>query len=857
MNASSAPAESVARPQNRAIGVRDLAAFVHRRGDIHYRYEKATLAEEGIARQKEWQKSRGDGYRREFFVSGQRHGIEVSGRVDGWDAAQGVVEEIKTTRVNARSLHEHLGHLNLAQLRLYAGMLALAGETPKLLRLVYLHPDEPGEFAVEEPADAAALMAFVDRTCGAYAEWLSEVAQRVARRDASLRSLGFPYGGFRAHQHGLARRIYRAWRDEDHLLVDAPTGSGKTMAAAFPGFKAMGEGEVDRLLVLTSRTTGQGAFEQTFGDLVDAGADIFAVTVTAKARICFNPELPCDPELCEFARGHFDRMPAARNDLLARGVADRAAVEEVAREHRVCPFELSVDAAAWSDAIMGDCNYVFDPVVRLARLKTPTFPRAAVLVDEAHRLGERVRDMLGATLSREVVRKALRECSGSGLGTSASNGDRAYRALAPGLRSVDRALASLARTVFGPARERRAGEREIEAPAALLRAIERLLRDGVHGAELPRRGAAQDAWFDLSRLHMGATRAAESGEDRGATEFAWVVRWQRRNLTVELVCAAPGTHIRTRLGEFQGSVRMSGSFRPAATYQVVQGFGEDASAAEVPGRADGLGLYVVADVSTYYRDRVRTLPVLANLVRDVAQAHPGGYLVALPSFDYAEQTHAAFVACLHRVDGEGLASRCQQRAMDLDERAAFIHWMGADEGAGGDRTRIGFVVMGGLFAESVDYPPDALDGVIVVGPGLPPKSLRRDLVARAAAAQGLDGHAVGYRQEAMTRVVQAAGRVVRGPEDRGIVLLVDPRFTQPAFTAFFPSHWHPTHIRAHTAAAHARAFWASGALARASRLHRAAGCAGPEENIASRRAIPRAPASSEAMCFARDAPRGA
>ena len=184
MNATTRPANSLAGLLNRAIGVRDLATFVHRCGDIHHRYEKATLAEEGIARQKEWQKHRGDGYRREFLVSGEWHGVEVAGRVDGWDAAAGVVEEIKTTRVDARALQEHQGHLNLAQLKLYGGMLALAGETPKLLRLIYLHPDEPGELVLEEPADADELTAFVERTCAAYADWLAQVAMRVARRDS-------------------------------------------------------------------------------------------------------------------------------------------------------------------------------------------------------------------------------------------------------------------------------------------------------------------------------------------------------------------------------------------------------------------------------------------------------------------------------------------------------------------------------------------------------------------------------------------------------------------------------------------------------------------------------------------------
>lgn len=783
-----------ARLPGSEISVRDLAAFVHRRGDIHYRYESATLAEEGIARQRQWQRGRGAGYRSEVAVRAEAEGIEVGGRIDGWDTAEGALEEVKTTRADAAELHAHIGEVNLAQLRLYGGMLArTARKPPTRLRLVYLHPDEPGETVIEEQADAAALETFFRTTCAAYARWLAAVAARVAGRDESLRRLHFPHTGFRPGQRRLARRIYRALRDDEHLLADAPTGSGKTVAGVFPALKAMGEGAIDRLAFLTARTTGQRAAEAALGDLAAAGARISAVTITARARTCFNPELPCDPGVCRYAKGYFDRMPAARDELIGAGIATRAAVEDVARRHRVCPFELSADAGAWSDVVVGDYNYAFDPLSRYGRLIPAAFPRTSALVDEAHQLGERVADMLSALLSRDAVKRAMRQCARGASPLSLSLHRR--------LRSVDRALAALARETFGPARLGAGGEKEVEPPAALLRALERLARDGMLGGVDPAvSGDEWRDWFELTALSRAAGWSATCAERGIDVDFAWIARRDGTGFEVELACTTPGQHIRAGLARFPGSVRMSGTLRPAPTYQAVHGFDDGAPAIDSHAHAGGrLGVFAVPEVSTYFRDRERSLPRLVSLIGAVVGAREGGYLVAFPSFDYARAALAATLAC---TAAGRWNVRCQQPGMDLEQRADFIDWIGRGGG-----TRVAFVVMGGVFAESVDYPANAVNGVVVVGPCLPPRSLKRDLVARDAGARALDGEAIGYRQGAMARVVQAAGRVVRGPGDSGVVVLVDPRLSAPGYTAFFPSHWRPERIRLRDARSRIAAFW--------------------------------------------------
>ena len=757
------------------LGVKELAQFVHRHGDIHYRYEYSALAQEGIARQQDYQRDRPESYQCEVSVKATFGALVVSGRIDGWDPAATLVEEIKTTRADARELHARIGSVNSAQLKLYGAMLVLADPTlgPLRLRLVYLHPDKPTETVIEERLSRRELIDFFETTCAAYARWMAWTDSRLSRRDERLRAASFPHGKFRAGQRGVAKALFRGFRDAADWLVEAPTGSGKTIASVFPAYKAMGQGHLDRVVFLTSRTTGQRAAEAAFRDA--AGDAAVAVTITAKERICFNPGMPCDPDLCEFARGYYDRMPAARRELLGGGVADRALVEQVAREHRVCPFELSLDTAAWADAVIGDYNYVFDPVIRLKRLDNERFRRIGVIVDEAHQLGDRVRDMLGMRLRRSVVKAAMAE---PGIPPS----------LAKGLRSVDRALAKLSKT---DGTENAHEEREVAWPHSLARAIDRFLgafaETLLEPDEFP---ALSEAHFDLLRFR----RACEWAEE-GA--FHCLGNHSGRRFEVEIVCTVPGRHIQEILAPFHGSARLSGTLTPASVFQRIHGFGIESDALSTSGLAfpEQLDVLLVPDLSTFYRDRQRTMPDLVRLIHGVSSATPGNILVAFPSFAYARAVADVF-------DHPRL--RCQEPDMGLTDRDDFIAWLNEP-----DADRVAFVVMGGVFAESVDYDSRAVRAVVAVGVGLPPRSLRRDCIAADSVANDIaeDGFEIAYRQPAMTRVVQAVGRVARG-DSRGVAVLVDSRFGDPAYQAFMPNWWQPRFVRARAAPGEVADFWA-------------------------------------------------
>ena len=756
------------------VGVRELAQSVCRRGDIHARYEGGATAAEGLAAQRRAQQGRPQPYRREAAVATtmRRNGLTlaVKGRIDGFDEKARLVEEFKTTRANPEALHAHLGHLHWAQLKLYAAMSDRQREAAAsyTLRLVYLHPS-PGrarapQWRVERQAHGVELAAWFDETVNAYvAQWLAN-ARRVRLRDAQLRTMPFPYPRFRAAQRRLAASVFRACRDAGQLLVEAPTGSGKTAATLFGALQAMAHGHIDRIVFATARTTGQIAAEAALA-ACDLRHRVATVTITAKRRICFNPELPCDPAHCQFARGYYDRMPAARAELLAGGRAGRAEVEAAARRHRLCPFELSVDTAALADVVLCDYNYVFDPVVGLSRLRAAPFNRVGLLVDEAHQLGARTREMLSASLSAARLERARIDAPGT---------------LRKPLNSARRALATLRRDAApGP----------MDPPQALLRALQRLLNAAAE-TEAASPPGLRDFLDDCARFARSADWFAEG-------DFRHLLRVASGEVEVRMACLSPAGYLKAALGGFQGAVRFSGTVSPLPLFQRMHGQTQDARAMRVDAgfAPDALGVFIAPDVHTHYRRRAASKPALARLIAAVAASAQGPCLAAFPSFEYLE----AAVAELRSVCS--LPVQAQRRDMTGAEGREFIRRLSR---AG--KPRIGAVALGGAFAESVDFGGGALKAVVVVGPGLAPRSAEQDLIAARFGPCGFD---VAYLQPAMTRVAQAAGRAVRGPDDRGVVVLVDPRFAERRYREYFPVHWRPRALRSTDIGAATAAFWAA------------------------------------------------
>ena len=769
--------EVSSKPVEKRIAIRTLAEWVHRRGDLYNRLDSRTRADEGIRTQRQIQLSRTGSYQVErpvqqcFELAGLQ--IRLSGRIDGCDlsARPPVVEEIKTSRADHTLVHQHSASINMAQAKLYAALLS--AELPEIalwtVRLVYAHPDSGHQTTFDEALSAQALAEFLRHTLQGFEQRLRAYQQHCTRRDEFIFQVAFPHGEFRPNQRALASRCYQAVRDREHLIVEAPTGSGKSVGVAYPAIKALAQSDHEQIFFLTSRSTGADAARSAFNVIDGQTNHLRRIHIQAKHKVCPVEGQPCDADLCGYARGYYDRRQAAVTELLECVDMSPGQVSKVSEGHQVCPFELSLDAALWADLVIVDYNYVFDPVVRLQRFAAN--PAITLLIDEAHQLSTRVCDMLSLQFDRSQIRNALAEKPRSGLTSK--------------LKAMDRALLSLSSASVDTE------ETRIELPEALFRVMDRFLEETSLDAEPIQTPACRDVLFECLRF----SRAQSWVDAKSFVSSVEVDAGTRpKAVCVRVRCLDASAHIAETLNGFGANIRFSGTMTPLDLYRRLHGLPETKVERVASSYSqDQLLVQVVTDVPTYLNSRKQSLYDLVSLVKATFEASAGHCLIAFPSYAYLEMFVSAW---------QDASLRVQQRQMSEADRDAFIA-----EFTDGKPPLLGVIVLGGVFSESVDYSATSLKAVIVVGVGLPPPSLIRQAQASYFDDLNEDGTAIAYLQPAMTKVLQVAGRLLRSPDDKGVLCLIDPRFAQAAYRQFFPGHWRPIQTRAREVSARIQEFW--------------------------------------------------
>ena len=401
------------------IAVRTLVAFTLQAGDLESAFAGSQRSLEGIRAHQRIQRSRPEGYQPEVAVHRDietAHFIlEISGRMDGLfiDGNRVVVDEIKSTRRDLKTIEEHPDPRHWGQVQVYAWLYATEHDLNTIdAQLTYYHLSTGDSRELRKSYTIDVLDAFMAALLGEYIEWATCLEDWRRRRDESIRELGFPFEGFRDGQRRMAVAVYRTIQTDGRAIIQAPTGTGKTMAALFPSLKALGEGLTAKIFYLTARTTGRQAAEKAIAIMRERHLQLKSLTLTAKDKICPHPEAQCVPDECPRASGHYDRMKGARRAAFERETLDRHTVEELAEEFAVCPFEFGLDMALWVDVIIGDYNYAFDPRVYLRRFFDDGGDAFTFLVDEAHNLVDRARDMFSAIVRKQPfldLRRALRE----------------------------------------------------------------------------------------------------------------------------------------------------------------------------------------------------------------------------------------------------------------------------------------------------------------------------------------------------------------------------------------------------------------------------------------------------------------
>lgn len=767
------------------VSVRTLAEFAFEGGDLMREAGALDRMLEGAKGHRAVQTSYRDGFRSEVPISltAQVAGraITLHGRIDGLNEKQRppIVEEIKTTRLCPSSIGEGDYPVHWAQAELYAFMLSRRrGYERVRARLVYV--DITGAQArFERDYSADALGALFEKYARPYADWLARLESWQMRSRPSMGALAFPFDSYRQGQREMAVNAYTAIKTRKNLLVSAPTGIGKTVAALFPAVKALGEGLITHIFYLTARGTQRPAAQAALEMMRGRGLFIRSVTITAKEKACAFPGSACDPSSCPRALGYFDRRRDALREALTLEKLDEVSIAALAERWSLCPFELSLDLSEQADVIICDYNYAFDPRVRLRRFFLYK-GQYALLIDEAHHLPERAREMMSARIDQRDFAQLLKALKIEEPARSAVNA----------LADLIKAMKRLSRGCEGP-------EALEEPPEALYQP----LTDFVEAAR-PLLGEGLSAHRQLYERYFEALDYLRVA-DGFSEDYRALVEPGGRYLSVRLWCYEPARALRQVMDRVRASILFSATLSPIGHYMRLTGLSEEQGDAclelDSPFPPEHL-LTVRMPIDTRYSARQRTAPMVARAIADLCAARTGNYLACFPSYEYLKLTLDYFLAM-----GAKAEVLVQRSGMSDAQRAEFLGRFEASP----ERSMVAFVAMGGVFAEGIDLPGEKLIGAAIVGVGLMQPSFERE-VLRALTDDGEgEGFLNAYVYPGMERVLQAAGRVIRTQEDRGVVLLIDQRYEAAQYRRLLPRHYRLRAAADHAALARQlRAFWA-------------------------------------------------
>ena len=752
------------------ISVRSLVEFILREGDIDNRVsgsmEKDAMLLGGKIHRK-IQSRMGTNYTAEVPLKIQMpcdgFVLQIEGRADGVlkDDGKVLIDEIKGI---LRSL-EHLEApvpVHLAQAKCYAYIYAVQNSLKCIdVQMTYcqMETEEIRRFCQE--FEFQELQTWFQDLVTQYEKWAKfEIEWRNVRND-SIRQIEFPFP-YREGQRDLVVSVYRTILRKKKLFIQAPTGVGKTMATVFPAVRAVGEGLGEKIFYLTAKTIMRTVAEQAFS-LLKEKLLYKTITLTAKEKICFCEEAECNPDACPYAKGHFDRVNDAVFDLITHsGDWSREVLEEQAKKHMVCPFEMSLDVSNWADAVICDYNYAFDPQAHLKRFFSESGKGEYLfLIDEAHNLVERGREMYSASLYKEdllEVRKLVKAEDPK---------------LAKGLSECNQQFLELKREC-----EHYQILKSVSHIALKLMNVLSKLEDYLEECkDAEKKKRVLDFYFAVrSFLNVHDIM------DENYVIFSEMMEDGR--FQIKLFCVNPAVNLQNYLEQGNSTIFFSATLLPVHYYKKLLSVEKDDYAvyAHSSFPQENKFLFIGTDVSTRYTRRGEsTYQRFARYIAVMAEQKKGNYMAFFPSYRFLEEVHTCFLECVdHEVD-----SICQVSYMDEEQREEFLEEFEQER----EKSLVAFCVMGGIFSEGIDLTDDKLIGAVIAGTGLPQVCTEREILKQYFNAADMDGFDYAYLYPGMNKVLQSAGRVIRTESDRGVILLLDDRFRAMRYREVFPREW--------------------------------------------------------------------
>nr|WP_253912104.1 ATP-dependent DNA helicase [Pseudomonas sp. CVAP\ len=751
-----------ARGVSYSVAVRALCEFTAKIGDLDLRFTPSPTALEGIVGHRTVASRRSETYQNEVALEGEYRQLTVRGRADGYDPGQNRLEEIKTYRGELERMPANHRQLHWAQAKIYGWLMCQKLQLAEIkLALVYFDIVSEKETSLVETWSALELERFFTLQCGLFLQWAEqEMVHREARNQAA-QALGFAYPDFRPGQRHLAESVFKAVSTGRCLMAQAPTGIGKTVGTLFPMLKALAPQQIDKVFFLTAKTPGRKLALDAAQVIVDNsdGLPLRVLEMIARDKACEHLDKACHGESCPLAKGFYDRLPAAREAASQVTLLNQAALRKIALEHQVCPYYLSQEMARWADVVVADYNYYFDFSALLFGLAQANQWKVAVLVDEAHNLVERGRQMYSASLDQFAL-NTLRKS--------------APEVLKKSLQRVNREWNALHKTQISPYQAyAKAPEKLLQALSLCTTAIGDYLNDHPQGLD----AALQSFYFEALQF----SRVAELFDEHFLFDISKRDLGNTRSLSqLCLRNVVPAGFIRPRLTAARSTVMFSATLSPQRYYADLLGLPATTVWIDVesPFSAEQLKVQIVSQISTRFVHRQASLAPIVELMARQFIERPGNYLAFFSSFDYLQQVAQLFAETWPQIN---LWS--QSRGMDEARRQGFLEqFTPTSQG-------IGFAVLGGAFGEGIDLPGSRLIGAFIATLGLAQLNpVNEQLKQRMAAIFGA-GYDYTYLFPGVQKVVQAAGRVIRTQQDQGVVMLIDDRFGESKVQQLLPRWW--------------------------------------------------------------------
>ncbi|PLT31422.1 ATP-dependent DNA helicase [Peribacillus deserti] len=749
------------------LSVRPLVEYVFSSGSIETGFRSSTALAEGTRIHQKIQQTYKETDRKEVFLrtelSLEHVTFKLEGRCDGLISENDeiIIDEIKSTKRQLHEITEDTFPVHWAQAKVYAYMYAKEHGTAHMtVQLTYVHVHTEEKAVFRKKFSWLELESFIFFVLQEYVPYANLRLQHLYERNISIKNLIFPYPAYRKGQRQLAGAVYKTISEKKSLFANAPTGIGKTISATFPSIKALAEEKGKRLIYLTAKTITRQAAEEAFYLMGEKGLIIHSVTITAKEKVCFKEGFHCSKDSCEFSDGYYDRINGAILDMLANEtIMDRKVIERYAVKHKVCPFEFSLDAAYTADVIICDYNYIFDPKVSLRRLTEEQKKETVLLIDEAHNLVERARNMFSAEIIKSEFLQLKREYKNKSkvIFEAAKKLNDYFIAVKKQIPpSGFMAVKEIPEELLGLA-DQFAGFAEAE-----------LISGGTENSDL-----LIEAFFRAGDF----LRIAKLFDER----FVFFCEKDRNEIKVSLLCLDPSMLLQKTGKGYRSKIYFSATLQPLMFYQDMLGADQEDYHISVPTPfAAEQTEILVYPLSTRYHDRQGSLVPIANFIYEQLSGMPGNYLIFFPSYKYMNDVLTVFA----EKEFPGKIT-IQNSNMTEEERESFLASFSKDS----KEPHTGFAVMGGIFSEGIDLKGDRLNGVIVVGVGLPQVNPERNLMKEFFSSQGKNGFDYAYVYPGVNKILQAGGRLIRSETDTGTIVLIDDRYLTPKYKSMLPEEW--------------------------------------------------------------------